>query len=218
MCQAKVVPQFLYLPELFRLCNSTSTKWLPRLGPKLVPFILFMVLNFPQPSICILYYFILWNEIKYIQNVIQHEIIIVANWLINSHSWEGTEWMVEFWILNFEARAVSKSPFSQPASCTLSLLLISFVINYKYNTYICDLFGWILFCIVLSKFADVVVSDRDGMYSLQNHQSQKAATSIQNETILPQEWAYWGLQKHVELVSYYSSFYTYIQNNINNNK
>ncbi|QCE09190.1 uncharacterized protein LOC114183545 [Vigna unguiculata] len=38
---------------------------------------------------------------------------------------------------------------------------------------------------------DVVVSDRDGMYSLQNHeQSQKAATSIQNETILPQEWAY----------------------------
>ncbi|KAK6646097.1 hypothetical protein PHAVU_L008643 [Phaseolus vulgaris] len=37
---------------------------------------------------------------------------------------------------------------------------------------------------------DVVVSNRDGMYSLQNQQSPKAAASIQNETILPQEWAY----------------------------
>ncbi|RDY10385.1 hypothetical protein CR513_05100, partial [Mucuna pruriens] len=37
---------------------------------------------------------------------------------------------------------------------------------------------------------DVLVSNRDGMYSLQKRQSLKAPASIQNDTILPQEWTY----------------------------
>ncbi|KAG4948103.1 hypothetical protein AAZX31_15G034000 [Glycine max] len=37
---------------------------------------------------------------------------------------------------------------------------------------------------------DVLVSNRDGMYSLQKPRSQNAPASIQNDTILPQEWTY----------------------------
>ncbi|KAL2332160.1 hypothetical protein Fmac_019741 [Flemingia macrophylla] len=37
---------------------------------------------------------------------------------------------------------------------------------------------------------DVLVSNRDGMYSLQKRQSKKAPASIQHDTILPQEWTY----------------------------
>ncbi|XP_027343629.1 uncharacterized protein LOC113856142 [Abrus precatorius] len=37
---------------------------------------------------------------------------------------------------------------------------------------------------------DVLVSNRDGMYSLQKRESMKAPASIQNDMILPQEWTY----------------------------
>ncbi|XP_029128624.1 uncharacterized protein LOC109806486 isoform X2 [Cajanus cajan] len=37
---------------------------------------------------------------------------------------------------------------------------------------------------------DVLVSNRDGMYSLQKRQSQKVVASNQHDTILPQEWTY----------------------------
>ncbi|TKY67396.1 hypothetical protein E2542_SST10289 [Spatholobus suberectus] len=37
---------------------------------------------------------------------------------------------------------------------------------------------------------DVLVSNRDGMYSLQKRQSRNKPTHIQNEMILPQEWTY----------------------------
>ncbi|KAK7262510.1 hypothetical protein RJT34_30084 [Clitoria ternatea] len=37
---------------------------------------------------------------------------------------------------------------------------------------------------------DVLVSNRDGMYSIQKRQSRKKPTHIQNEMILPQEWTY----------------------------
>lgn len=37
---------------------------------------------------------------------------------------------------------------------------------------------------------DVLVSNRDGMYSLQKRQSRNSPASIQNDMILPQEWTY----------------------------
>ncbi|KAK7341647.1 hypothetical protein VNO80_24584 [Phaseolus coccineus] len=37
---------------------------------------------------------------------------------------------------------------------------------------------------------DVLVSNRDGMYSLQNRQSRNQLPYIQNEMLLPQEWTY----------------------------
>ncbi|KAJ1412348.1 hypothetical protein SESBI_20466 [Sesbania bispinosa] len=37
---------------------------------------------------------------------------------------------------------------------------------------------------------DVLVSNMDGMYSLQKGQSMKASPDVQNEMILPQEWTY----------------------------
>ncbi|CAJ1955658.1 unnamed protein product [Sphenostylis stenocarpa] len=37
---------------------------------------------------------------------------------------------------------------------------------------------------------DVLVSNRDGMYSIQNRQSQEAEASIHTDTVLPQEWPY----------------------------
>ncbi|KAK7261520.1 hypothetical protein RIF29_27834 [Crotalaria pallida] len=37
---------------------------------------------------------------------------------------------------------------------------------------------------------DVLVSNRDGMYSLQKQQSQEAPENMQNEMLLPQEWTY----------------------------
>ncbi|RDX61389.1 hypothetical protein CR513_60389, partial [Mucuna pruriens] len=37
---------------------------------------------------------------------------------------------------------------------------------------------------------DVLVSNRDGMYSLQKRQSRNKPAHIQNEMILPQEWTY----------------------------
>ena len=36
-----------------------------------------------------------------------------------------------------------------------------------------------------------MVSNRDGMYSLQKRQSRKAPPNVHNEMILPQEWTYW---------------------------
>jgi len=139
MCQVEVAPRFLYLPELFRLCNSTSTKWLPRLGPKLVPFILFMVLNFQQPSIFFFFYFIFmeWNKeyIKLLSSMIMSRNNNGGE-LINKFPFMGSDRMSGT-ILNFGARAVSKSPYSPPASCNLSRLLTMmffFVINYEYKS------------------------------------------------------------------------------------
>lgn len=37
---------------------------------------------------------------------------------------------------------------------------------------------------------DIVLNHREGMFSLENHQSTKAATEVQNDMILPQEWTY----------------------------
>lgn len=37
---------------------------------------------------------------------------------------------------------------------------------------------------------DLVLNHREGMFSLENHQSTKAATDVQNDMILPQEWTY----------------------------
>ncbi|CAI8592282.1 unnamed protein product [Vicia faba] len=37
---------------------------------------------------------------------------------------------------------------------------------------------------------DLVVSDKEGMYSLENQQSTKAAKDVQDDMILPQEWTY----------------------------
>lgn len=37
---------------------------------------------------------------------------------------------------------------------------------------------------------DLVLNHREGMFSLENHQSTKAATEVQNDMILPQEWTY----------------------------
>jgi len=47
---------------------------------------------------------------------------------------------------------------------------------------------------LLLYFADVLVSNKDGMYSLENRQSRnqlaQIQNDIQNEIVLPQEWTY----------------------------
>ncbi|XP_058748764.1 uncharacterized protein LOC131621737 [Vicia villosa] len=42
----------------------------------------------------------------------------------------------------------------------------------------------------LPPLRDLVVSDKEGMYSLENQQSTKAPKDVQDDMILPQEWTY----------------------------
>jgi hypothetical protein len=45
--------------------------------------------------------------------------------------------------------------------------------------------------LVLLQLADLVLSNREGMYSLdENQQSTKSPNDVQNDMILPNEWTY----------------------------
>ncbi|KAJ1406925.1 hypothetical protein SESBI_24739 [Sesbania bispinosa] len=55
--------------------------------------------------------------------------------------------------------------------------------NKQVSTELGDYFDWQI-------LMDVLVSNMDGMYSLQKSQSMKASPDVQNEMILPQEWTY----------------------------